>query len=116
MAIKNITLTSAVTAPTVFTAPSNGEVVITPIYICNRSGATITANLYLVDNSGGVGAANEGSIIYKNLQIANGDTYVIDQEKLILSNNGTGDFIAANVGGHANANANVTMTISYSSI
>lgn len=113
MAIKNTTLTT--TADTVFTCPA-GEVVVTPIYICNHSGATITANLYLVDNSGGVGVADDTTIIYKNLQITDGDTYVIDREKIILSNNGTGDFIAANVGGHVNANANVTMTISYSSI
>lgn len=114
MAIKNITLTT--TASTVFTAPSGGDCVVTPIYICNYSGNTIVANIFLVNNAGGVGAANVSSMIYQNLSITNGDTYVIDREKLILSNNGTGDFIAANVGGHANANANVTMTISYSSI
>lgn len=114
MAIKNVNLTTTTT--TVFTAPTGGECVVTPIYICNHSGATISANLFLVDNSGGVGVANGSTIIYKNLQITDGDTYVIDREKLVLANNGTGDFIAANVGGHANANANVTMTISYSSI
>lgn len=114
MAIKNVTLTT--TTQTVFTAPSGGETVITPIYICNYSGATITANVFLVNNAGGTGTADLSSIIYQNLSITNGDTYVIDREKLILANNGTGDFIAANVGGHPDANANVTMTISYSSI
>lgn len=113
MAIKNVSLTT--TASTVFTCPA-GEVVVTPIYICNHSGATILANVFLVDNSGGVGTASNSTLIYKNLQITDGDTYVIDREKLVLANNGTGDFIAANVGGHANASGNVTMTISYSSI
>lgn len=113
MAIKNFTLTTS--TQTVFTAPSGGDCVVTPIYICNYSNSTVYANVFLVNNAGGTGVANLSSIIYSNVSITSGDTYVIDREKIILSNNGTGDFIAANVSG-ANANANVSMTISYSSI
>lgn len=105
MAIKNNTLSTSVT--TFYT--SSGETVVTPIYLYNRSGNTVTVNLFLVDNSSGSGVASPSSQIYGSLQIAAGDTYVIDKEKLILANN---DFIAAS----ADADSAVTLTISYSSI
>lgn len=73
-------------------------------------------NVFIVDNHTGTGQANLSSIAYRSLPIANNDTYVIDTEKIILANAGTGDFIAANVGGHANASGNVAMTISYASV
>lgn len=106
MAIKNYTITSSAAA-TYYT--SSGETVVTPIYLYNRTSLPVTANLFLVDNTGGTGVANVSSQIYGNLQIAAYDTYVIDKEKLILAAN---DFIAANA---STANA-VTLTISYSSI
>lgn len=114
MAIKNTTLTT--TTQTAFTCPS-GEYVLTPIYITNYSGAAVQVNVFIVNNSGGTGTANLTTCVYRNHTINSDDTYVIDMEKVILANAGsTGDFIAANVGGHANANANVTMTISYASV
>lgn len=110
MAIKNSTLTSTTT--TTFSCPT-GEYVVTPIYITNYSGAAVTVNVFIVNNSGGTGTANLSTCVYRNHTINSDDTYIIDQEKIILANAGTGDFIAANVGGHANASGNVTMTISY---
>lgn len=114
MAIKNSTLTTSTT--TLFTCPS-GEYVLTPIYITNHSGAAVQVNVFVVDNSTGTGVADLTTCVYRNHTINSDDTYVIDLEKIILANAaGAGDFIAANVGGHANANANVTMTISYASV
>lgn len=113
MAIKNTTLTT--TTQTAFTCPT-GEYVVTPIYITNCSGAAVQVNVFIVNNSAGTGVANLSTCVYRNHTINNDDTYIIDQEKIILANAGSGDFISANVGGHANANANVTMTISYVSV
>lgn len=105
MAIRNYTVSTSTT--TYYT--SSGETVVTPIYLYNHSVSTVSVNLFLVDNHTGTGTANEQSQIYGSLQLAAGDTYVIDKEKLILANN---DFIAANASA---ANA-VTLTVSYSSI
>jgi hypothetical protein len=113
MAIKNTTLTTS--TQTVFTCPS-GEYVVTPIYVTNVSGAAIQVNVFVVNNSAGTGVADISTCVYRNHTVNSDDTYIIDLEKIILANAGTGDFIAANVGGHANANANVTMTISYASV
>ena len=52
------------------------------------------------------GSASANTRIYNNVQLASADTYVLDVEKLILSN---GDTIQAN----ASANVSVAATISY---
>jgi hypothetical protein len=50
------------------------------------------------------GSGNTTTQIYKDVQIATGDTFVVDMEKLVLGN---GDMLKAN------ASSNITATISY---
>lgn len=100
MAISNTLLT---------TSPANiyvssGNSVVSVMYFCNNDASARTISLYAIPN--GSVTANASVQIYKNLQIASGDTYVVDMEKLVLSN---GDKIQAN----ASANTSVTATVSY---
>jgi hypothetical protein len=80
---------------------SSGNTVISVAYFCNVNPSTITFNLYAVP-SGGSGTTT--TQIYKDVQIATGDTFVVDMEKLVLGN---GDMLKAN------ASSNITATISY---
>jgi hypothetical protein len=76
------------------------------MYFCN-TGSTATFNLYLVPAVwSGLATANANVQIYNSIQLAAGDTYVLDWEKLVL---GSGDQIRAN----ASANVTITATISY---
>lgn len=65
---------------------SSGTTAITAIYLCNYSGSTVTVSVYVVPAAGTAGNTN---IIYKDLAIAAADTYVIDNERIILDNNET---------------------------
>lgn len=105
MAIRNYTVG---TTPTAYFT-STGDMVVTPLYLHNVTNTTVTANLFLVDNRTGNAVASSINQIYGNLQIAAGDTYVVDTEKVILSN---GDFIAASC---STTNA-LTMTISFTGV
>ena len=88
----NLTTTNNTTVYT-----SSGESGITTLIICNHH-ASIDAivDVYVVPSGNSVGDANQ---ILKSLTIVASDTFVMDMEKLVLSN---GDFIvvksnAANV-------------------
>jgi len=81
---------------------SSGTSAITTIHLCNTTGATITANLYLV-TAGNIAGANNA--IYTNLSITAQNTYIIYAEKFILSND---DTIRAN----ASAGSAITATVS----
>lgn len=82
---------------------SSGNSAITAIYLCNSAGAgTVTINLYAVPSGGTLGVTTQ---IYQNLSLTQGDTYVIDSEKLILEN---GDYLA----GNCSANTSVVATVS----
>ena len=105
MAIRNYTVGTSTT--TYFT--SNGDTVVTPMYLHNTSNSTVTANIFLVDNRTGSAVAGTGNQIYGNLQIAAHDTFVIDTEKMILGNN---DFIAAN----CSAPNSLSLTISFTGV
>lgn len=90
------------------TSPSNifvssGNTVISAMYFCNYSASTITFNLYAIPTGSTFSTTN---IIYQAVQIAAGDTYVIDWEKLALGN---GDMLQAN----ASSNTSISSTISY---
>ena len=78
-----------ITAGNIFvsTAP-NGDAV-TTMYFCNRDSSTRTFSLHLVPAGG---SANVNNIAYSNKTVTAGDTYIIDWEKLVLSN---GDMIQA---------------------
>jgi hypothetical protein len=99
MALSQSTLTTSASA--VYT--STGNTAVTTMYLCNFSGSDRTVSVYLVPNTD---TADNGTIIYKDVPIAAGDTYVIDTERLVLAN---GDTVQA----LASATTSVTMTVSY---
>jgi hypothetical protein len=99
MTILNTVLTNSA-ATNIYS--STGTSAITTIHLCNTTGATVTANVYIVPSGGTAGASNA---IYTNLSITNQNTYIVYAEKFILSN---GDTIKANC---TAANA-VTATVS----
>ena len=99
MAIKNANVTTVATS--IYT--SSGNSAITTIHLCNYSASAVSANIYVVPAGF---TANTINMIYCNQQITTTTTYIIDSEKLILSN---GDAIFANV----TANVSVGATISY---
>lgn len=93
--------------------PSIGNTAITFLSICNYSGNSITANLYVVPNGGTAGNTN---IVLSSIELTGngvngGDTYQLYQaaEKLLLGN---GDSIYAT----ANIANSVTIVTSYTSI
>lgn len=99
MALARATLTTG--AANVYV--SSGNSAVTTMYLCNYSGSDATASVYLVPSAGSAGNSN---IIYKTLPIPAGDTFVIDTERLVLSN---GDMLQA----LASAGTSITMTVSY---
>ena len=99
MALSQATLTTS--ASTVFTSSGNNAV--TAMYLCNYSASDRTATIYLVISGGSAGNSN---MIYKEIPIAAGDTYIIDTERLVLGN---GDTIQA----LASSSTSITMTVSY---
>lgn len=86
MAIQSTVITSG-TPQSMVTAA--GNIAVTTVYLCNRSPVTVTTNVYIVGNA----VSNFDNIIYSNLSIAGYDTYIMEQERLIL---GFGDSIQAN--------------------
>ncbi len=83
MAIINTRLDS--TAPTtVFTAA--GQQAITVIYLCNTTGVTCTANVFVI-NSDDSSSSADTNMVYSQLSLTANDTYVVSTEKLILDNN-----------------------------
>ena len=107
MAITNTRITAATTPTTVFTA--SGQQAITVLYICNTdSSQAANVSVYCIDNSTSSGAS-EDNCIYSDLSILQGDTYVMDLEKLILDN---GDMIDV----ESNAGNVITVTVSSISV
>lgn len=98
MAISNTSLTQTISNVYI----SSGNTVVSVMYFCNTGTTTSILNLYAVPS--GTATVNGNLQIYKNVQIASGDTFVVDMEKLVLSN---GDTL------QANATGNVTATVSY---
>ena len=101
MAIQNTRLTNS-TAANIYA--SSGNSAITTIHLCNYSGSSVQANIYIAPSSGNV--ANSNTVIYGNVTISAYNTLIIYQEKFVMAN---GDTIYANV----SANASVTATVSY---
>lgn len=84
---------------------SSGNTVVSTMYFCNTTGASVNLNVYLIGYTGGNLAVADGNVqIYHDVLIAGGDTFVVDMEKLVLSNT---DLI------QANATNSVTATVSY---
>ena len=82
---------------------SSGTTAVTAMYLCNYSAGTVNVSVYVVPSAGTAGNTN---IIYQNITIAAGDTYVIDTERLVLDN---GETIQAS----ADAGSAVNVTVSY---
>ena len=104
MSITNATLTTGAAA-SVYT--SSGSSAITTMYLCNRTASPVTVNLFVVA-SGGV-ASQANNMIYSNLVIASNDTYVMEWERILLTN---GDSVQAN----ASAASSIVSTVSYTGI
>ena len=90
-------LSSATTK--IYTSSLNS--VVSVMYFCNQGAATANLTVSVTAGNLTAGAAN---VIYKQISIAAADTFVVDMEKLVLSDK---DFISANSGG------TVSATVSY---
>lgn len=97
MAIQSTTLTLATS--NIYVSPSNS--VISTMYFCNYGSTTANLNVWIT----GAGSTFDASanLVYREVQIAAADTFVIDREKLVLA---TGDYIRANSGGSISATVN----------
>lgn len=80
---------------------SSGNSVVSVMYFCNQGATAANLNVWAVSAGAGLNSAN---IIYKEVQLASADTFVVDMEKLVLAN---GDYLVANTGG------TVSATVSY---
>lgn len=101
----------AITNNILTTSPANvyvssGTSAISAMYFCNFSANTVTFSAYAISSGNVASVANQ---IYYNIQLASGDTYIADWEKLALN---SGDMIQAN----ASAGSSITATISYVSV
>lgn len=77
------------TAGNIYVADGAQGNVVSVAYFCNRNGTTTTFSLYLVP-AGQTASAN--NIVYSNKAVTSGDTYILELEKIILSN---GDMLQA---------------------
>jgi hypothetical protein len=100
MAISNTVLTTIVSNVYV----SSGNSVVSVMYFYNNDSSTRDFSLFLVPS--GTSTIDSNVQIYGNVQVTSTDTFVIDLEKLVLSN---GDMIK----GNASANTSVTASVSY---
>lgn len=98
MAIQNSVIG---TTPSAFYT-SIGDTAVTCVYLCNTSSATVTFSLYAVPLGG---AAVASTKIYDSVVLTSKDTYVIDMEKLVLSD---GDSLRA----EADQSNAITITVS----
>jgi hypothetical protein len=98
MAIQSTTLTLA----TSNIYASSGNTVISTMYFCNYGAAAANLNVYITGS--GATFSTTANLVYREIQLAAADTYVVDMEKLVLAN---GDYIRANSGG------SITATVSY---
>lgn len=78
MAITNTTIGN--TATIVYS--SSGNSAISVIYVCNTSASTVTFDVHLVPFGEGATVTNQ---IYKAISLDAADTYILDSEKIFLS-------------------------------
>lgn len=97
MAIQSTTLTLATSNIYV----SSGNTVISTMYFCNYGSAAANLNVYMT--GAGSTFSTTANVVYREVQIAAADTFVIDREKLVFAN---GDYIRANSGGSISATIN----------
>ena len=97
MAIQSTTLTLATSNIYV----SSGNTVISTMYFCNYGSAAANLNVYMT--SAGSTFSTTANVVYREVQIAAADTFVIDREKIVFAD---GDYIRANSGGSISATIN----------
>lgn len=97
MALISTTLTLA----TANVYVSSGNTVVSTMYFCNYNSAAANLNVWV--QSAGSTFSPTANLVYREVQIAAADTFVIDREKLALGN---GDRIIANAGGSIAATVN----------
>ena len=83
---------------------SSGNTVVSVMYFVNNDSTARTINLWATPS--GATVANVNYQIYNGIQLASGDTYIVDMEKLVLAN---GDRLMAN----CSQSSVVTATVSY---
>lgn len=98
------TITNALLTTTPTAAyTSSGTNVITTMYFCNsHNSASQAFSVWLIPSGGSV---SNTTMVYNNVTVVAKDTYVVDREKLVLSN---GDAVYV----YGNTNSNVSVTIS----
>lgn len=118
MSIQNTTLLATVPNTILLSQPSpgvppttkgigpSGTSAITVVYFCNISGSTLPVDVHVVPYGGTPDISN---VIYKGIQLAPSDTYVLDTERLLLDN---GDSLVA----FTTVNASIVATVSYTGI
>jgi hypothetical protein len=101
MTISVANVTTAATS--VYT--SSGNTAVSFMSLCNYSGNTVTANVFVVPNGG---SAGNSTVVLANLELTSEDTYQFyaGGEKLLLSN---GDSVRVS----ASDNDTVTVVVSY---
>lgn len=97
MAITNATLTLAPANIYV----STGNTVVSTMYFCNHGASAANLTVWALPNTTIDPSAVH--MIYREVQIAAADTFVIDMEKLALQN---GEQLKANSGGSVSATIN----------
>ena len=102
MAITITTLTSS--AANIYA--STGNSVVVTAFFCNTDSSAVQFNLYAVPSAGTAGTSNQ---ILKNVVVNAGDTYIMNTERLVLSNSET---LQAN----ANVNSVLISTVSYTGV
>jgi hypothetical protein len=107
MAIASSTIRNGATPPALLTA--TGNIAVTTMYLCNKSASAVVCSIFVTP----YGTVDYGNnYIYSNLTIQSYDTYVLEHERLLLSN---GDVLAGNVSTSADNNK-IVVTVSYTSI
>ena len=101
MALISTTLTLASTPALSNIYVSTGNTVVSTMYFCNYGAASANLNVWVV--GAGSTYSTTANLVYREIQIAAADTFVVDKEKLVLAN---GDHIKANSGGSISATVN----------
>ena len=93
------------TSTTTIFDPSEDSAV-TTLFLCNTHSAAVTVTLYLINGSG---TPDDTNAIWKDISIASKDTFVMNNERIILA---AADFIK----GLASTASKITVTGTYTTI
>ena len=69
-----------------FVFQASADTAVTTIHLCNITSNDATINIYLLPSDGSTTTPTEANKLYNTLTIQGTDTYVIDTEKMILTN------------------------------